>query len=135
MWIDLPLSAKKEMDTARHDITASIHAVNHVLVSVCSMFAEVSPLTLSHAMPCHCVVFCGVMLFGVVSFDFVWCGAVWCTVVWKAEIDFSVHCLSIKLNLIEHFPFPSPISATRTMWPQSMRSPLRLQRHRTGMAH
>lgn len=118
MWIDLPLSAKKEMDTARHDITASIHAVNHVLVSVCSMFAEVSPLTLSHAMQCHVVMWCGVVWFGLESRDLLY------------------RTLSVnQTHNYRTFPFPSLISATRTMWPQSMRSPPRPQRHHTGMTH
>jgi hypothetical protein len=42
LWIDLPLVAKKEMDAAGHDVTASIHAVNHVLVSISPLFAEVN---------------------------------------------------------------------------------------------
>jgi ATP-dependent helicase YprA (DUF1998 family) len=42
VWIDLPLIAKKKMDAAGHDITASIHAVNHVLVSISPLFAEVT---------------------------------------------------------------------------------------------
>ena len=41
VWIDLPLAAKKAMDAVGFDVMASIHAVNHLLVSVSSLFAEV----------------------------------------------------------------------------------------------
>ena len=41
VWIDLPLAAKKAMDASGFDVMASIHAVNHLLVSVSPLFAEV----------------------------------------------------------------------------------------------
>lgn len=56
VWIDLPLHAKRHMDAAGHDVTASIHAVNHILSSICPLFAEVRQTHLISLTPTFLIV-------------------------------------------------------------------------------